>query len=109
MAPKSKSSASSKSRYHSANLKGSYWQSKPPPTQIRCKGYTAPPFDGVECGIMDKGTFFGPVEEWVEHRGYLTVLVHGWWVSVQLGNVEFAYRVPDYEVSCWIQCGWECR
>ena len=62
---------------------GDYYQAKRAPTQIRCKGYTAP-YDpetrsgGTYLGTMCPGTYFGPVEEYLLTDVFVAVLVRGW-------------------------------
>ena len=112
---------------------GDYYQSRRGNTGVRCRGWSAP-FDdrthegGALLGSMCPGTFFGPVETWVESDKRVTVLVRGWWICVWRAgdyggplhthpeyypngrryrhDTNFAFRVPRGEVYRWKQRGW---
>ena len=85
--------------------------SKPLPTRIRCKGYTAPPYDGELLGTVAPGTYLGPVSTWLHTERCTTVLINDWWVNVwesrdgDLGTA-FAYLVPDNVIEAWREQGW---
>ena len=91
--------------------RGDYVRTKPPPTRIRCKGYSAPPdVGGIHLGTCAPGTYLGPVEEVTSGRGFITILVRGWWINVSSDEggrrVHFATRVQPRERSAWARAGW---
>ena len=89
---------------------GDYYQAKRAPTQIRCKGYTAP-YDpetrsgGTYLGTMCPGTYFGPVEEYLLTDVFVAVLVRGWWINVWKAadggfpETDFAFKIPEVVVK----------
>ena len=92
--------------------RGDYFRTRPRYSRIRCKGYTAPPWDGLYCGTLSPSFTFGPVETWIHGDKFTTVLVNGWWINVwthkrhECGQ-KFATKIPPWEVLQWHQRGWQ--
>ena len=88
---------------------GDYFRTRPPPTRVRCRAYTAPPNRGGLICSITPGTTLGPVEASVHSGQFVTIMVRGWWVNVwsaERGGVNFAYRCEDAEVADWHFHGW---
>ncbi len=90
--------------------RGHYFQTRRR-TAIRCKGYSAPPFEGNYLGTVDPGVYLGPVETWLDTDRYTTVLIHGWWINIwerkqgEFGT-DFAEKVDRMSVHYWHTTGW---
>ena len=89
-----------------------YWQTRPSPTRVVCRAYTAPPSLGghLICTIQP-GTFLGPVEDKEATDEFVTICVQGWWINVWgskwgQNGTWFAHRVPDVEILLWEHDGW---
>ena len=88
-------------------------QTKPLPTLIRCKAYTAPPNSGGRyiCTI-EPSTYLGPVERVLVSNVFVTILVRGYWINVWKARVggfgnSFAYLVDEDLLFSWHLRGWQ--
>ena len=93
-------------------------------SSIRCKAYTEPPLPdcaGSYITTLASGTYFGPAEEIVTTKTFVTILVRGYWINVWRINdfprltgpwtfsdlgTAFARHVPKETVASWRARGW---
>ena len=89
---------------------GSYVRTKPYPTRIRCKAYTAPYPDGLELRTIDCNTCLGPVEKVLHTWEFCTIYVREYWINIWAaagGGVDYARLVDDRELAEWYAAGWK--
>ena len=95
---------------------GGYALTKPSPTKIRCKAYTAPPLRGGELiTTIAPGTSLGPIEAEEQSEMFVTIQVRGYWINIwrahwnspdQKGGTNYATLVTQPEIDDWEQHGW---
>ena len=77
---------------------GDYMETKPMPTNVRCKAYTHPPgCEGEYITTIEPGTILGPIEALMHSDKYCSIRVGDQWINVWCTRdgrgVSFARKV----------------
>ena len=82
---------------------GQMYQTRAASSSIRCKLYDAPPWGGNYIRTLEVEEIFGPVLEWRDDNGYVSIRSEEGWVNIWVGRkngISFAHCVGiDHRIA----------